>query len=114
MGSKVRLTKDQLKMLQQLSDYIGTGSRTTSELFNEVGRRLVKRRPGGARLDSHGRLVRNGPLPRFAQMLHRLGRRGLLVKVGRGSPYQGARWRMGPLSDLLKEQGKLLERVEGE
>jgi hypothetical protein len=111
MSDKVRVTKDQLKMLQQVSDYIGTGSRTTSELFQEVGRRFVKRRAGGARTDRSGRLIANGPLPRFAQMLHRLGRRGLLVKVGRGSPYQGAQWRMGPLSDLLKEQGKLLERA---
>jgi hypothetical protein len=121
MGSEVRLTKDQIQMLQQLSDCIGTGSRTTSELFDEVGRHLVRRRDQqrkrpllGLHVQRNGKLARNGPIHRFAETLNRLVRRGLLVKVTRyaPAPYRETRWSLGPLADLLKEQGKLLERAD--
>jgi hypothetical protein len=87
-----RLTADQLQLLQLLSNALGAGDLSFEDLWERVGKPLD-------RCHANGRHY-------FVKKLRRLQAAGTLVRAkgGRGG---ARRMRLGPLADLLRDQGKL-------
>jgi hypothetical protein len=88
---KPRLTRAQLHLLQRLSDFLGTGEEPAHRLWGAVGMSLDRCHANGGHY--------------FLKKLHRLKAAGFLAQSGSGGR---RRWRLGPLADLFREQGKLI------